>query len=176
MKASITFLIILILVGGFIVINKEQTPIENEPTSVETESKKDRAPDFTLNDYDGNSQTFSEISEGKIAVVNAWAVWCPFCKKELEDFAQLQNNFGDEIVVIAIDRAESLKKAKGFTDSINVTDKMTFLLDPSDSFYRSIGGFSMPETIFVNAKGEIVLHKRGPIDLAEMTEIINSIK
>ena len=44
-----------------------------------------------------------------------------------------------------------------------------------DSFYKSIGGFSMPETIFVSSNGDLLRHKRGPMKFEEMKEIINEI-
>lgn len=49
------------------------------------------------------------------------------------------------------------------------------LLDPNDSFYSAIGGFSMPETIFVDAQGNIVEHKRGFLRILEMQEKINNL-
>ena len=52
---------------------------------------------------------------------------------------------------------------------------MTFLLDSKDAFYKGIGGFSMPETIFADADGNIIIHKRGPIALDEMRQKVNSI-
>lgn len=110
---------------------------------------------------------------GKPLVINAWAVWCPFCKKELPDFATLQAEF-PEIVVIAIDRGEPLEKAKGYTDELGISDAMTFLMDYDDAFYRSIGGFSMPETLFVGREGDIIFHKRGPMTLEEMREAVRS--
>jgi len=131
-------------------------------------------PDLALSDYDGNKVNISDL-KGKVAVVNAWAVWCPFCKDELPDLARLQEEFPDDIIVVAIDRAEPLAKAKGFTDEIGVTDKMMFLLDPKDSFYASIGGFAMPETIFVDRKGIIQIHKRGPMEYEEMREKVHSL-
>jgi len=141
---------------------------------VGTSERFDKAPDFQLKDYNGNEVRLSSF-QGKVAVVNSWAVWCPFCRDELDDFGALQEEFKDTIVVIAIDRAESLEKAKGFTDSLGVTDKMVFLLDPRDSFYQSIGGFSMPETIFVDKDGNIRIHKRGSMELSEMRERVLSI-
>ena len=126
-----------------------------------------KAPDFSLEDYNGNTVSLADF-QGKPIIVNSWAVWCPFCVKELEDFAKLQQEFGDKIVIIAIDRAEPLSKVKQYTDELGVTDKFIFLLDPKDSFYRSIGGFSMPETIFVDGEGNIILHKRGPMTIDEM--------
>lgn len=131
-------------------------------------------PSFSLLDYAGNEINSSDFA-GKILVVNSWAVWCPFCLDELSDFAKLQEEYSDDIVVIAIDRAESLEKAKGFTDSIGVSDRTVFLMDPRDSFYKNIGGFSMPETIFVDTDGEIRIHKRGPMELSEMRENVDKI-
>jgi hypothetical protein len=49
------------------------------------------------------------------------------------------------------------------------------LLDPADSFYQSIGGFSMSETVFVDKDGFIREHKRGPMDVQEMRERIQKI-
>jgi len=122
---------------------------------------------LSFKDYDGDTVTLSDFS-GKPLVINSWAVWCPFCRKELSDFVAVQKEVGDSVVFIAIDRAESLKTAKQFTDEIGITNEMVLLLDPSDSFYRGIGGFSMPETIFVDIDGNIKIHKRGPMNEEEI--------
>lgn len=134
----------------------------------------DQVPQFSLKDYNGNEIELEDL-QGKILVINSWAVWCPFCREELSDFIKLQQEFQEEIIVIAINRAESLEKGKGFTDSIGITDEIIFLLDPSDSFYASIGGFSMPETLFVDRQGNIKIHKRGPMQFEEMKEKIISL-
>lgn len=133
-----------------------------------------RAPEFALQNYEGQSITRASFV-GKLMVINSWAAWCPFCKKELVDFAAVQKEFGDAVVIIAIDRAESKETAKQYSDELGVTDDLIFLLDPSDSFYQSIGGFSMPETIFVDTSGEIVIHKRGPMDIQEIREKIQQL-
>lgn len=131
--------------------------------------KFDKAPDFHLRDYNGKTVSLADFA-GKPIIINSWAAWCPFCRKELPDFATAQQEFGDKVVIIAIDRAESIGVAKGYTDGQGTTNKLLFLLDPSDSFYQSIGGFSMPETIFVDKDGNIVDHKRGPMDINEIRE------
>jgi thiol-disulfide isomerase/thioredoxin len=133
-----------------------------------------KAPDFNLRDYKGKPVTLSDFV-GKSLVINSWAAWCPFCVQELPDFAIAQKEFGDKITIIAINRAESLKVAREYTDNLGVTDQLIFLLDPEDSFYRSIGGFSMPETIFVDKNGNIIQHKRGPLNLEEIRERIKNL-
>ncbi|PIP73576.1 MAG: hypothetical protein COW88_01400 [Candidatus Lloydbacteria bacterium CG22_combo_CG10-13_8_21_14_all_47_15] len=151
------------------------TSISDKPTKSDTLNSLGTVPSFALADYNGRTVSLSDFDKAEVFVINSWAVWCPFCKDELADFAALQEEFGERIAVIAIDRQEPLATVKGFTDAIGITDTMTFLIDPTDSFYRSIGGFSMPETIFADANGEIRIHKRGPMRIPEMREKVLSI-
>lgn len=168
---NIIFLVVVIAVaaglGGFFLVQRGSV---NLPTSERP------MPDLTFIDYQGQEVSLSSFS-GKPLIVNAWASWCPFCVDELPDFVSLQEEFsakggsapgGKDLVIIAVNRAESPTTAKNYTDSAGLTDKLTFLLDPSDAFYQAIGGFSMPETVFVNKNGKIVFHKRGPMPLEEM--------
>lgn len=145
----------------------QQTSRDADTQQQVSKSDFDQFASASLVDYSGNTVSLEEF-RGTPLIINSWAVWCPFCRKELSDFAELQKEFGNRIIVIAIDRQEPLAKAKGFTDELGITNDMTFLLDASDSFYKSIGGFSMPETIFVDSAGKIVVHKRGPMELDEM--------
>ncbi len=142
--------------------------------SISTEIKLRLAPEFALRDYEGREVKLSDF-RGKPLLVNVWASWCPFCRDELRDFAAIQKEFGDKIVIIAIDRAESLEVVKKYSDDLGVTDKLVFLLDPADSFYQSIGGFSMPETIFVNKEGLLISHKRGPMRQEEIRRRIQDV-
>lgn len=140
----------------------------------EEETRGSHVPALTFKDYDGNEVSLASFS-GKPAVVNSWAAWCPFCRQELPDFAALQEEFPD-IAVVAIDRAEPLSTAKRYSDELNVTGKLTLLLDPSDSFYKAIGGFTMPETLFVDKDGNVAFHKRGPMTLDEMRQKVSELK
>lgn len=170
-KYLIVIVIIIVLVGIWFMFGN------NGASDISTNINSDAAPKsgisttplphFSLEDYSGGIVTSSDFV-GKPLVVNSWAVWCPFCRKELPDFAAAQKKFGDSVVFVAVDRAESLDVAKRYSDELGVTDNLTLLLDPTDSFYRSIGGFSMPETIFVDADGYIQDHKRGPMELDEI--------
>lgn len=134
------------------------------------ENDLERFSSIALRNYEGRTVSLAQHA-GKPLVINSWAVWCPFCKQELPDFAALQGEFPD-IVVIAIDRAESVGAVRAYTDGLGISNQMEFLLDSGDDFYKSIGGFSMPETIFVDSGGHIVFHKRGPMTREEMREAV----
>ena len=151
----------LIIIAGFIaalIIQRDKKPLA-------TISPR-QAVEFRLKDYNGNEVALADF-HGRNVVVNSWASWCPFCKKELPDFASVKKEFGDQIAIVAIDRGESLEVAKRYSDELGITNDLIFLLDPDDSFYQSIAGFSMPETIFVDKDGLIRDHKRGPMDREE---------
>lgn len=171
MSKTITTILLLAIVAvvGLLIFSGD-----DDTREINTTEKFDKVPDFTLNDYNGNKVSLSDF-EGKVLVINSWASWCPFCIDELDDFGELQEEFESDIVVIAIDRAESLERTKSFSDKLGVTDKILFLLDPRDSFYQSIGGFSMPETLFVDKEGNIRFHKRGPMRFDEMKEKVSSL-
>ncbi|PIR82371.1 hypothetical protein COU20_02510 [Candidatus Kaiserbacteria bacterium CG10_big_fil_rev_8_21_14_0_10_59_10] len=159
----------VVVIAGAIVFS-----MASRDTSGETSTSDfDTFASISLTDYHGNNVSLEQF-RGTPLVINSWAVWCPFCREELPDFAALQQELGSEVLVIAIDRREPLEKAKGYTDELGITNDMLFLLDPSDSFYKSIGGFTMPETIFVDVNGVISFHKRGPMTLEEMRDAVRT--
>lgn len=121
-------------------------------------------------DLEGQPVDLSKYS-GKTLIVNSWASWCPFCVNELQDFSDLATEYKDrDVVVIAINRKEPAQTAKAYIKKISTQDQLNFVLDPDDRFYKSIGGFSMPETIFYDRNGEVSMHKRGFMKLEEMKQ------
>ena len=133
-----------------------------------------QAPSFVLFDVEGNSVSSDDL-KGSVLVLNSWASWCPFCTKEFVDFAQVQIEFEHEVVFVAINRGESLEVITQYIDELGVTDDMLILFDPDDSFYKAMGGFSMPETLFVNKNYNVVTHRRGPLDEKATRELVEDI-
>jgi len=130
---------------------------------------------INLTDLAGEPVELSDYA-GKPLVVNAWATWCPFCIEELPAFVDVQDELGESVTIIAIDRGESASTATEFIDQLDLGDELVMLLDPSDSFYAKVGGFSMPETLFFNSDGTLGFHKRGPMDTIEIKQRITSLK
>jgi thiol-disulfide isomerase/thioredoxin len=169
-KVIFGIIIVIAFVGALIVFNINSEPADDRGLGV-TATNSDQSPDFSLEDYDMNIVRLSDF-QGQPKIINSWAVWCPFCVEELKAFAEVQKELGDQVSIIAIDRAESLKLTKRYTDDLGVTNDLIFLLDPKDSFYKAIGGFSMPETIFVDGDNKILEHKRGPLTAEQLKDKI----
>ena len=137
----------------------------------------DSAADTSLGTGEGQSPYTTLLGDpvdldeyrGDILVVNSWASWCPFCVTELPHFADLAAEYEAEgVKILAINRKEQPTIARSYLDSIGGVSNIEILLDPDDRFYASIGGITMPETIFYDRAGNVVLHKRGFMDLKEM--------
>ena len=65
-----------------------------------------QAPDFTLNDLDGNHVTLSEVVGGGPVYINFWATWCGPCKKEIPELIKLYDQFKDrgfKVLAISVD-------------------------------------------------------------------------
>lgn len=124
----------------------------------------DKLSKIKFQDYQGREVTLADF-QGRPLILNAWASWCPFCIEELPAFLQVQAEFKDKVVIVAINRKEPLNIAKSFSDRVGVSPENLHLwLDLNDSFYRTIGGSSMPETLFIDSQGKVVEHKRGPME------------
>ena len=164
MKKSVFLigLLLLFLVGALILAGQKNV------------GKTETIFSLSFTDYQGKTVKLSDL-ENKPLVINSWAAWCPFCRKELQDFVTIQQELKDQVVFIAIDRGEPLTTAKKYTDELGVTNNLVLFLDPTDSFYQAIGGFSMPETIFIDKEGVIRDHKRGPMEIPEIRERIQKI-
>lgn len=57
------------------------------------------APDFALFDIDGNTVKLSDYA-GKVVLVNIWATWCPPCRAEIPDIAELYDDYEDKGLVV----------------------------------------------------------------------------
>ncbi len=72
-----------------------------DESTFETVHKGSVAPDFVLEDTDGNEWKFSEFHKGKWTVL-IWIVadWCPVCHGEFHDLMKMQKEFKDAWVQV----------------------------------------------------------------------------
>ena len=112
------------------------------------------APDFTLQNTNGNSVRLSDF-KGKAVLLNFWATWCVPCKKELPSMQKLYEALkldGVEVIAISIDR----DKQKRIHQYIN-DYKLTFpvLLDPSQKVRKDYFILGLPTSYLIGADGKL---------------------
>jgi thiol-disulfide isomerase/thioredoxin len=168
-STSITIVVIFgILILGGVYTYLVQNNVRVSERDTEASRTLSAAEETPYTDLEGNPFSFDDF-RGQVRVVNSWASWCPFCTQELEDFERLAAEYRDQnVAVIAINRKEPRERAVQFLSTLGKFTETHFAIDLTDAYYISIGGFSMPETVFYDTEGNVVFHKRGFMDMAEM--------
>lgn len=147
------------------------------PTDGETEGEAvNKAPDFTVQDGEGNSVKLSDFF-GKPIVLNFWASWCPPCKAELPDFEDAYKKYDGEVVFLMVNmtdnQMETVEVAKDFIKTYGYDFPVYF--DVSYEAATVYGIRSIPQTYFINAEGEAVASATGMISAAQLEQGIGMI-
>ena len=166
-KAIIGIAIIILLgAGGFFFWSEYPRGIDQEVASGQTLSQ-DAIFGLVLSDESGNPRTLADY-KGKNTIILTWATWCPYCARELKELARVKDEYREKIEVVAVNRGEAPESVRSHLEKNIIHPGVRYLSDPNDSFYKAIGGFSMPETIFIDKKSEVRFHKRGPMNTEEL--------
>lgn len=75
---------------------------------------REPAPKFSAKTLDGDRFT-NELLKGKVVLLQFWATWCQYCRRDQPAVDALVEDFRDKgLVVLAIDMGESKKKVKQY--------------------------------------------------------------
>ena len=140
---------------------------------VDADSKYTSAPDFALEDLNGNNVRLSDL-KGKVVFVNFWATWCPPCRREIPHFIELRNELGEkgfEILGIAVDSRE-FDSVAPFVKKAGMNYPVMLDKKGISQLYGGIGG--IPTTFVVNRNGKIVEKIVGSRSKEDFKQIITS--
>ncbi len=141
---------------------KQQSLLESQAgQSLRVEDESAQYTDIKGNVVDLNSYL------GQTLIIHSWASWCPQCVDQLKMFSAIVSSF-PETKLLAINRAEDAVTAERFLNYYNLWSEVELLLDPTDHFYKSIGGYAMPETVIFDKNGSIKSHFRGIVSQADI--------
>ena len=143
----------------------------------------DKIPYFSFSTYNNTSATYStESAKGKVLVINFWYRTCTPCVEEMPLFDEISNQYGDDVVVVALHSSNGEEKgAESFITGNGWSDyNITFGFDKGNNFYNKLGGNGMyPLTIVVDGEGVIVSVIEGKVirqeglDNPKMVDYIN---
>ena len=129
-------------------------------------------PNTQVKTLEGNNFNIDKLSNNNNPIViSFWATWCKPCKKELNNIAEIYDDWQDEtgvkLVAISIDDTRSMSKVAPY---VNASDwDYEIYLDPNGELKRAMGVSTVPHTFLVNGKKEIVWQHKGYVDGDEMT-------
>lgn len=138
---------------------------------------KNAAPDFTVYDAKGNKVKLSDF-KGKPVVLNFWASWCTYCKKEMPDFNEVYADAGKDVTFLMVDAVdgqyETQSSGQAYVDAQKYSFPVYFDNDGQASEAYGISG--IPETVFIDADGYIVTVHAGLMDKAALLAGIKQIQ
>ena len=132
-----------------------------------TYSQNKLLPSVDLKTINGKSININSIENNEMPIViNFWATWCKPCKKELNNIAEVYDEWQDEtgvkIIAISIDDTRSMSKVAPYVNSVGWEYEV--YLDPNGDLKRAMGVSTVPHTFLLNSKKEIVWQHRGYVD------------
>ncbi|HEX3684083.1 MAG TPA: TlpA disulfide reductase family protein [Bryobacteraceae bacterium] len=75
------------------------------------------APRFSAKTLDGEKYS-SDSLKGKVVLIQFWATWCPYCKKDEPALETVTKEFEKAgLVVLAVDMGEPRRKVKKFVEA-----------------------------------------------------------
>lgn len=115
-----------------------------------------RAPDFSLRDLNGNTIALSDL-RGKPVLVNFWATWCAPCRLEMPYIQARYEQYGGDLIVLAVDFDEPQETVQAFVDELGLT--FDVVLDPGAQVQEQYEIRAYPTSYFVDGQGVIrVVH------------------
>ena len=135
-------------------------------------------PSIEVKTLDGSNFNINNIeNNGSPTIISFWATWCKPCKKELNNIAEVYDDWQDEtgvkLIAVSIDDTRSMSKVAPYVNSADWDYEV--YLDPNGDLKRAMGVSTIPHTFLLNGKNEIVWQHRGYVD-GDEDELLEQIE
>ena len=124
-------------------------------------------PNVDVKKIDGSSFNFKNIdNNGNPIVISFWATWCKPCTKELNNIAELYEDWQDEtnvkLVAVSIDDRRSQSKVAPYVNSSGW--EYEIYIDPNSDLKRAMGVSTVPHTFLLDKNKQIIWQHRGYVE------------
>jgi peroxiredoxin/predicted secreted protein len=132
--------------------------LKNRVMAMKTVAVGQKAPDFTLNDVNGNPVALSSKIGSKLLLIDFWAAWCNPCRQENPNVVKVYNEFhklGFDVFGVSLDNSKE-DWVKAIAD-----DKLTWthVLDlqrGNSAAAKLYSVFAIPSNFLLDETGKII--------------------
>jgi len=114
-------------------------------------------------------------SRGEVTVVNSWATWCPPCRTEMPEFADVARILdGQGVTFVGINVQDDVDSARDYTKDTPYRS----IVDPDGSLVAQIPDVpprSLPVTVILDSQGRIAVRIVGPIVLGTLQDTVLNV-
>ena len=132
-----------------------------------------KAPDFTLDNPDGEPVTFSEFYKGnKVTMLDFWASWCGPCRNFNPTLVEIYNKYhkmGFDIIAVSLDRDKDSWLEGIKEDGLKWTQVSDLKFWQSE-VGRLYNVSFIPQNVFVDAEGNIIGRKVAEEDIETLLD------
>jgi len=145
-------------------------------TSASQGSSTGGAPDFALDDVNGEEFRLADHLGQKVILVNFWATWCEPCRVEMPHLDRIQQTYNDqglEVLCISMDGPESVSSVRSHVSRYDYS--FTVLLDQESEVTQLYNPRrAAPFNALISRSGDIVWSHEGysPGDEEELEDQI----
>tara|TARA_A100001388_G_scaffold160059_1_gene119380 strand:- start:222 stop:623 length:402 start_codon:yes stop_codon:yes gene_type:complete len=116
---------------------------------------------------DGSNFNFKEIdNNGSPIIISFWATWCKPCTKELNNIAEVYEDWQDQtnvkLVAVSIDDRRSQSKVAPYVNSSGW--EYEIYIDPNSDLKRAMGVSTVPHTFLLDKNKQIIWQHRGYVE------------
>lgn len=132
-----------------------------------------RLPGVTLVSLGGSPVSLQDF-RGKPLVLNAWATWCPPCRRELPMMVRLSQE-NPEVRFAFVSQGEGPAVVRGFLEEQGLAPEWV-LLDPETQLSQALGVQGLPTTLFFDREGRLVARHLGELSEALLVNYLRALR
>lgn len=118
------------------------------------------APPFVLETFEGDTLSLTDL-RGRVVVINFWASWCGPCRVEHPALLNIERSYdADEVVLLGIPNRDRRVDSERFIAALG--GDWTQLIETNNTAL-DYGVYGLPETFFVDRKGNVSRKRIGAV-------------